>query len=67
MSLHTRKLGDTQVTAVGWGGMGLSTAYGPPPPDEERLAFLDALYESGCRFWDTADVYGDNEDLLAKW
>ena len=28
---------------------------------------LDAVYESGCTFWDTADVYGDNEDLIGKW
>lgn len=66
-ALPTRKLGDTQVTAIGWGGMGISTAYGPTPPDEDRLAFLDALYASGCTFWDTADVYGDSEELLSKW
>ena len=28
---------------------------------------LDAAYESGCRFWDTADIYGDNEILIGKW
>ena len=29
--------------------------------------FLDGLYESGCNYWDTADVYGDSEDLIGKW
>jgi aryl-alcohol dehydrogenase-like predicted oxidoreductase len=29
--------------------------------------FLDALYEAGCTNWDTADVYGDSEDLLGRW
>jgi len=28
---------------------------------------LDAAIEEGCTFWDTADVYGDSEDLLGKW
>ena len=67
MSLPTRKIGDTQVTAVGWGSMGLSIAYGEVAPEEERLKFLDDLYASGCWFWDTADVYGDSEELLGKW
>jgi len=31
------------------------------------LKVLDAVYESGCTFWDTADVYGDNEELIGKW
>ena len=31
------------------------------------LQVLDAVYESGCTFWDTADVYGDNEELIGKW
>ena len=28
---------------------------------------LDAALEEGCTFWDSADVYGDNEDLIGKW
>jgi aryl-alcohol dehydrogenase-like predicted oxidoreductase len=28
---------------------------------------LDAVYDSGCRFIDTADVYADSEELLGKW
>jgi aryl-alcohol dehydrogenase-like predicted oxidoreductase len=35
--------------------------------DNTPMQFLDALYESGCRFWDTANVYGDSEELLGKW
>lgn len=35
--------------------------------DEGRFKVLDAAYEKGCRFWDTADVYGDSEDLIGKW
>lgn len=28
---------------------------------------LDAVYESGCTSWDTADAYGDSEELIGKW
>jgi len=47
--------------------MGLSAFYGKPKPDEERYAMLDHVYNSGERFWDTADMYMDNEDLLGRW
>jgi len=55
------------VSRMGIGLMGLSMAYGSPKSDKERNAFLDALYEKGEVFWDSADVYGDNEDLLGKF
>lgn len=69
MSLPTRQLGRNgpQVTAMGFGLMGLSAFYGTTGGEEERLAFLDHLYASGERFWDTADMYGDSEDLLGRW
>ncbi|KAH7353382.1 aldo/keto reductase [Plectosphaerella cucumerina] len=35
--------------------------------DEERLEVLDRAWEIGARNWDSADAYGDNEDLLGKW
>ena len=46
--------------------MGLSIFYNTVLPDEARLKFLDYAYESGVTFWDSSDVYGDNEDLLGK-
>ncbi|ETN45691.1 uncharacterized protein HMPREF1541_09524 [Cyphellophora europaea CBS 101466] len=69
MSLPTRKLGKNgpEVTALGYGLMGLSAFYGTVKPDEERYALLDHVFESGERHWDSADMYGDNEDLLGRW
>ncbi|KAJ3556882.1 hypothetical protein NM688_g1780 [Phlebia brevispora] len=66
-SLPTRKIGNSEVSAIGYGGMGISAFYGSVAPDEERLKFLDTLYERGCNHWDSADVYGDNEELIGKW
>lgn len=67
-SVPTRQLGKDgpQVTALGIGLMGLSAFYGATESDEERIKFLDHVYASGQRFWDSADMYGDNEDLIGK-
>ncbi|RFU79638.1 aldo-keto reductase yakc [Trichoderma arundinaceum] len=69
MSLPTRRLGTDGplVTAIGFGAMGISAFYGATEPDEQRLKVLDHLYETGERFWDTANVYGDSEELIGKW
>ena len=63
-----RKLGKNgpQVSALGYGCMGLSSFYGKARPDEERLKFLDYIYAAGETHWDSADMYGDSEDLLGK-
>ena len=47
--------------------MGLSAFYGSPESDEERFKILDKAYEMGETFWDSADIYMDNEDLIGKW
>lgn len=67
MSSQTRSFGGKTFNAIGYGCMGLSIAYGSVGTDEGRLKVLDAVYASGCTFWDTADVYGDNEELIGKW
>ncbi|EFQ32015.1 aldo/keto reductase [Colletotrichum graminicola] len=68
-SLPVRRLGKSgpEIPALGVGLMGLSVAYGDPRSDEERLAFLDRAWELGATSWDTADCYGDNEELVGKW
>ncbi|KAI9654540.1 MAG: hypothetical protein M1821_006630 [Bathelium mastoideum] len=68
-SLPEHKLGKKgpNVTALGYGAMGLSAFYGEKKPDEERFAVLDKLYSEGELFWDSADIYQDNEDLIGEW
>jgi aryl-alcohol dehydrogenase-like predicted oxidoreductase len=49
------------------GAMGLSSGYGKVGDDGERFKVLDYALECGSTFWDTSDVYADNEDLLGAW
>ncbi|PPQ86019.1 hypothetical protein CVT24_008143 [Panaeolus cyanescens] len=67
MPLHTKKIGNDEVTAIGFGLMGLSAFYGDIESDEERFKVLDAAVEMGCTNWDSADIYGDSEELVGKW
>ncbi|KAJ3573319.1 hypothetical protein NP233_g2515 [Leucocoprinus birnbaumii] len=66
-AMPTRKIGNDDVAEMGLGLMGLSTWYGKVESDEERLKFLDTAFEGGWTNWDTADIYGDSEDLVGKW
>jgi aryl-alcohol dehydrogenase-like predicted oxidoreductase len=65
----TRQLGKNgpQVSALGFGAMGLSAFYGAPAPDEERFKVFDRAIELGCTYFDSADIYGDSEELLGKY
>ncbi|KAI8321368.1 aryl alcohol dehydrogenase [Martensiomyces pterosporus] len=57
-----------RVPRIGLGCMGLSPVYGPVD-DEESLKLLAHATDKGCKFWDTADVYGlgHNEQLLSRY
>ncbi|KAL1870356.1 hypothetical protein Plec18167_007490 [Paecilomyces lecythidis] len=68
-TLDSRPLGKNgpELPRLGLGLMVASGIYGTPPPDNERFKFLDEAYKKGEIFWDTADEYGDSEDLLGKW
>ncbi|KAF8880468.1 Aldo/keto reductase [Gymnopilus junonius] len=68
MVLPTREIGNDNVTAMAFGLMGMSAFYSEKSDDdEERFKVLDAAIEAGLTNWDTADVYGDSEDLVGKW
>ncbi|KAM0350640.1 hypothetical protein ACHAPU_003126 [Fusarium lateritium] len=68
-SLPTRPLGHNgpQVPRIGLGLMGISVFYGPAKPEAERMALLDNAHKLGETFWDTADMYGDSEELIGRW
>ena len=59
--MQTRTLGSTglRVSALGFGCMGISFAYGQPISRDEGIALIRAAVDQGVTFFDTADVYGD--------
>ncbi|CAN1182423.1 Probable aldo-keto reductase 2 [Linum perenne] len=57
-----------EVSAQGLGCMGMSTAYGPPKPEEDMIGVIHHAIHSGVTLLDTSDMYGPktNEILLGK-
>ncbi|MDA8099022.1 MAG: aldo/keto reductase [Nitrospiraceae bacterium] len=55
-----------EVSALGLGCMGMSIAYGVPPDRKEMIALIAKAVERGVTFFDTAEVYGTNEELLGE-
>lgn len=53
-----------EVSAVGYGCMGLSHGYGAVPEHDEAVRLLRKAYELGCTFFDTAEVYGAGHNEL---
>jgi hypothetical protein len=68
--MKTRKLGNgnLEVSALGFGCMGVSWSYGPPMDKQAAVALLRGAVERGVTFFDTAEVYGPytNEELLGE-
>ena len=72
--MQKRKLGNTgwDISAVGFGCMGLSHAFGTPLEKNEAAEKIRRAYEIGYTFFDTAEVYGtpenphDNEELVGE-
>ncbi len=61
------KLGDLEVSRIGLGAMGMSTAYIDRSVDEDQaIATIHRALELGVTFIDTAEVYGPyaNEELV---
>jgi len=65
-----RQLGTSglEVSALGFGCMGISFGYGPATTREEGLAIIRAAFDRGVTFFDTAEVYGPftNEELVGE-
>jgi aryl-alcohol dehydrogenase-like predicted oxidoreductase len=56
--MQTRKLGTLEVSALGYGCMGLEGTYGEPVPRPEAIDLIHAAFERGVTHFDTAEVYG---------
>ena len=66
--MKTRFLRDLEVSAIGYGCMGLSHGYGAVPERSESVHLIQSAFDLGCTFFDTAEAYGagDNEKLVGE-
>jgi|SRR5437763_365410 len=66
--MKKRKLGKLEVSAIGFGCMGLSYAYGPATEKREAINVIRTAVERGVTFFDTAESYGPftNEELVGE-
>src|ERR1700722_5111067 len=68
--MQKRSLGKSglEVSALGYGCMGLSSAYGPPVPRQDGIKIIRTAFERGVTFFDTAEAYGPfaNEELVGE-
>jgi aryl-alcohol dehydrogenase-like predicted oxidoreductase len=68
--VQIRKLGNStlEVSAIGFGCMGMNFGYGPPMDKQEAISLTRSAVERGVTFFDTAEVYGPftNEELVGE-
>ncbi len=68
--MQKRNLGKSnlEVSALGFGCMGMSTSYGVLPDKREMISLTRAAVDRGITFFDTAEVYGPftNEELVGE-
>src|SRR3984957_14794264 len=68
--MEKRTLGKSglEVSALGFGCMGLSFGFGPATERSEALKLIRAAFERGVTFFDTAEVYGPylNEEVTGE-
>jgi aryl-alcohol dehydrogenase-like predicted oxidoreductase len=68
--MHRRKLGKSnlEVSALGLGCMGMSSAYGPAAGKGEMIKLIRTAYDLGVTHFDTAEAYGPfaNEELVGE-
>jgi aryl-alcohol dehydrogenase-like predicted oxidoreductase len=68
--MQTRQLGSNgpEVSALGFGCMGISFSYGPVSSREDGIAVIRAAVDGGVTFFDTAEVYGPftNEEVVGE-
>jgi aryl-alcohol dehydrogenase-like predicted oxidoreductase len=68
--MQRRKLGTSglEVSAIGFGCMGLNFSYGPGLEKQDAVALIRAAFARGVTFFDTAEAYGPftNEELVGE-
>src|ERR1700722_11438276 len=66
--MQTRKLGKSglEVSAIGFGCMGLNFSYGQALEKDAAVGMIRAAVDRGVTFFDTAEVYGPftNEEIV---
>src|SRR5919197_1523728 len=69
-AMQKRQLGNSglEVSALGYGAMGLSQSYSTPTPRPQAIALIRAAVERGVTLFDTAQVYGPftNEEVVGE-
>ena len=68
--MYKRQLGKSglEVSALGFGCMGISFGYGPAIDRQQGISLIRAAVERGITFFDTAEAYGPftNEELVGE-
>ena len=68
--MQKRKLGKSnlEVSALGFGCMGLNSGYGHPLSKEDAIKLIRDVADRGVTFFDTAEVYGPftNEEIVGE-
>jgi aryl-alcohol dehydrogenase-like predicted oxidoreductase len=68
--MKKRELGKSglEVSALGFGCMGLSFGFGPATEKNEAIKVIRAAYDGGVTFFDTAEAYGPftNEEVVGE-
>ncbi|MFM0488171.1 aldo/keto reductase [Paraburkholderia graminis] len=68
--MNKRQLGNSglEVSALGLGCMGLSHGYGPATDRAQAVELIQAAFNQGVTFFDTAEVYGPylNEEVVGE-
>jgi aryl-alcohol dehydrogenase-like predicted oxidoreductase len=68
MKKRTLDTNGLQVSAIGYGCMGLTGAYGAAADRQDAIALIHAAVERGVTMFDTAEAYGPftNEELVGE-
>jgi aryl-alcohol dehydrogenase-like predicted oxidoreductase len=66
--MKSRTLGTSglEVSAIGFGCMGLSYGYGPATNKMDAIALIRKAVDLGVTLFDTAEAYGLNEELVGE-